>query len=183
MTEQHRRMAADIEREFGGDVLEMLTRTKPEPLASVDTLDLTDAGLAALVAKLHGEGIRRVLDTGEWRAFDGKRWTGGEAATKAIERRIISVGRELYDRAPGFEDGLTKAAARAAIRVFNDIGTRAVLSRLAAVESIGTTSDSFDPDGELLNVASGTLNLRTGETHPHRAGDFITRIIDPRSGS
>lgn len=178
MDAQHRRLAADIEREFGGDVLQMLTRTKPEPLASVDTLDLTDAGLAALVAKKHGGGIRRVLDTGEWRAFDGKRWTGGEPAAKAVERHILSVGRDLYDRAPGLDDGLAKQAARAAIRVLNDIGTRAVLSRLAAVECIGTTSDRFDPDGELLNVANGTLNLRTGEMHPHRAGDFITRLID-----
>jgi putative DNA primase/helicase len=178
MDAQHRRLAAEIERDFGGDVLALLTRTKPEPFSALDNLDMTDAGLAELVAAMHGDGIRRVLDTGEWRAFDGKRWTGGEAAIKAIERHVLSVGRALYDRAPGLDDGMTKAAARAAIRVLSDVGTRAVVSRLAAVESIGTTSDRFDMDGELLNVANGTVNLHTGEVHPHRAADLITRIID-----
>jgi putative DNA primase/helicase len=178
MDAQHRRLAAEIERDFGGDVLQMLTRTKPDPLASVGALDLTDAGLAKLVAELYGEGIRRVLDIGEWRAFDGQRWAGGEAAVKLIERRVLEVGRVLYDRAPGLDDGLAKQAARASMRVLSDAGVRAVVSRLAAVESIGTESEVFDTDGELLNVANGTLNLRTGELHPHRAADFITRIIE-----
>ncbi|MBM3763411.1 MAG: hypothetical protein FJW36_24640 [Acidobacteria bacterium] len=153
-------------------------------IAEFTELDFTDAGLAALVAKIHGDGIRRALDTGEFLAFDGRRWIRGEAANKIVERLILDVGRDIYERAPGMPAGHSKHAMKAGWRVQLDPGTKAVLSRLAAVESIGTTSDKFDTDGELLNVANGTLNLRTGELHPHRAGDFITRLIDiPYSAS
>jgi putative DNA primase/helicase len=176
--QREKQLAADIERDFGGDVVALLTRQQPGPLDDLGTLDLTDAGMAALVAGVHGRSIRRVHDTGEWRAFDGQRWKGGEAAVKRIERAILDVGRELYDRAPGLEAGLAKAAARASMRVLSDAGTKAVLSRLTAVQSIGCMSDIFDSDGEALNVGNGTLNLRTGELRPHRAEDFITRLIE-----
>ncbi|MBM3760932.1 MAG: hypothetical protein FJW36_11865 [Acidobacteria bacterium] len=147
-------------------------------IAEFTELDFTDAGIAELVAKLHGDGIRRALDTGEFLAFDGRRWIRGEAANKIVERFILDVGRDIYERAPGMSAGLSKHAMKAGWRVQQDPGTKAVLSRLAAVEAIGTTFDTFDTDGELLNVANGTLNLRTGELHPHRAGDLITRLID-----
>lgn len=37
--------------------------------------------------------------------------------------------------------------------------------------------EALDRDGWLLNVANGTLNLRTGTLQPHDRGDFLTRCI------
>ena len=178
MTERKQDLAAGIEREFGPGVLAMLGESRPNHLTTVDELDLTDSGLAAIVAKAAGDGFRRCNDTSEWRADDGRVWVGGEAAVKQLERTVLNIGRQLYDRAPGLESGLAKRASSFALRARSDAGVRAVMSRLAAVEGLACTSDIFDKGPELLNVANGTIDLRTGELRGHQRADFITRLID-----
>jgi len=171
-------VAGAFEREFGPGVSALLKADRPAHLASVDETSLTDWGMAEIVAKSAGDGIRRVLDIGEWRAFDGRVWSGGEAAVKCIERAVVNAGTKLYERAPELEQRLSRRASAAGLRAMSDIGVKAILSRLAAVESIGCKADIFDRNGELLNVANGTVDLRTGELRHHQREDFITSIID-----
>ena len=73
MTGNSRKLATDIGRQYGGGVLALLQAAPSPHLESVDEVDLTDSGIAGIVAKKAGDGIRRVLDLQEWRAFDG-RW-------------------------------------------------------------------------------------------------------------
>src|SRR5207249_3245258 len=47
-----------------------------------------------------------------------------------------------------------------------------------AQSSVPIGTNELDCDPWLLNVATGTIDLRTGEMRPHERSDFITKLID-----
>jgi len=54
----------------------------------------------------------------------------------------------------------------------------AMIREAEALDGIAALPEWFDKDKFLLNCRNGTLDLRTGELHPHNKDQMITRIID-----
>jgi len=53
----------------------------------------------------------------------------------------------------------------------------AMISLAASEEGIPILPKELDRDPWLLNVANGTIDLRTGELRPHNRNDLITKLI------
>jgi P4 family phage/plasmid primase-like protien len=67
---------------------------------------------------------------------------------------------------------LRKWAAQSEAR----IRLEAMLSIAARLEPLASAADRFDRDPWLFNCRNGTVDLRTGELHPHVQDDGITRL-------
>lgn len=58
----------------------------------------------------------------------------------------------------------------------SDAGVRGVLAQASTMHPFDAVVDDMDADPYLLNVANGTVDLRTMELKPHDPGDRITKI-------
>ncbi len=78
-----------------------------------------------------------------------------------------------------------KAAVGWALRTHGSSTIKAMIGLARSAPQISTVHTKLDADPWLLNVANGTLNLRTGELHPHRPEDLITKLApvtyDPKA--
>lgn len=67
---------------------------------------------------------------------------------------------------------------RLALKALTNRSIDAAIKELPSVPGVPARADEFDAHEELLSVANGTINLRTGALHPHRPEDMITRRLD-----
>jgi putative DNA primase/helicase len=107
--------------------------------------------------------------------WDGKRWRrddSGEAERRAktVSRLLLAEASEVED--PGERNKLVAHAQRseAATRV------RDMLWHARSEPGIPIQPIDLDADSWLLNVANGTLDLRTGELHAPDRADHITKL-------
>jgi putative DNA primase/helicase len=137
------------------------------------TTELANAG--RLVAQ-HGSDLRYCHLWRCWLAWDGRRWKRDHVE---VERRAKKVVRGIYsEAADALDPGERKELSRWAVQS----ETRAQMTNMIALaqseEGISVDSEELDTDPWLLNVANGTLDLRTGELREHRREDLITKVVD-----
>jgi putative DNA primase/helicase len=53
---------------------------------------------------------------------------------------------------------------------------KAMVTLAESESGVAVLDDQFDVDPYLFNVKNGTIDLRTGELHPHRRSDLITKL-------
>lgn len=152
---------------------------------------LTDLGNAERFVDLFGSDFRYCYVWGKWVTWDGTRWQVGadgeaeraaqcvplqihEEARAAAEAAVISAKAERHDdseRLKGWAQALrvwaTKSEATGRIR--------ALLAEAKAMLEV--KYDVFDFDAYSLNVANGTIDLKSGALRPHNRGDQITKLI------
>lgn len=158
----------------------------------------TDSANADAVVREHGKGYLYVVEWEAWVAWDGRRWdrTGAKGRvqnavmlTARLEHYRTSVQlRDLEEEnrkamLSGQKDEELEARIKYVQRLLKwheqsqnagriDATTRLLETRLVA------SMKELDKNPWLLNVANGTLDLRTAELHPHRASDLITQICN-----
>jgi len=134
---------------------------------------LTDMGNAERFAKQHGSKIRWVPKFNQWASWDGRRWKLDEGG--AAVRLAKETARKLF-----FEAGREPKKAER-----DKVVTHAVASQYAsrieamirlAKSDLEIEPEMLDSDPWLLNVANGTLDLRTGELSEHDPADLITKL-------
>lgn len=141
------------------------------------TQPITDLWNARRLIETHGTELRHAPQLGAWLVWDGRRWAEdvtGEAVRRA--KRVIDDLREVV-----FSDEEPSAQRRrlAAWQRAQQAGRIDGLLRLASTEpGVPVLVSNLDADPWLLNVANGTLDLRSGELREHRRGDLITKLID-----
>ncbi|MET9959286.1 phage/plasmid primase, P4 family [Streptomyces sp. NPDC006326] len=132
--------------------------------------DQTDAGIAVRLRDYmarNGGGVRYAQGLG-FLVWDGTVWAPGNDEVKAA---LIQMGAELI--ASG-DDGARKLALKALTnRAIED-----VIKVLPSVPGVPARAGDFDAAPELLSVKNGTINLRTGQIHPHSPADMITKRLD-----
>lgn len=149
----------------------------------------TDMANAAWFVERFGEHIRYVTTWKKWLAFDGKRFALDESgvmrlAMRAAEQRL-AIALEMYcDAVKAADDSAEtkKAIARALAYVgwakrsqqAPKIEAMVRLARNAAAVAVDHTA--LDADPYLLNVANGTIDLRTGALKAHDPADLITKL-------
>lgn len=120
---------------------------------------LADAYAGRLI-HVHGVG---------WMTWDGTRWAdderlGAQAAVYDVLRQALA-------------DSLRDPDLRTDVRKCETAnGVEGVLRLAAALEPFAVTVGDLDADPHVLNVANGTLDLRTGELRAHNPGDLITKV-------
>jgi putative DNA primase/helicase len=138
------------------------------PLELVDAKPpaFSDDALALRFCDRHAGDLRFVAAWGKWFRWDGARWRQDDTLFAHDLTRLVC--REAAAECIG------SVNAKAAIA---SAKTVAAIERLARADRrIAATSDQWDPDPLLLNTPAGVVDLRTGDTCPHRAEDFMTKI-------
>jgi putative DNA primase/helicase len=148
-----------------------MDRTRVEA-APEEILD-SDMANATRLAARYGQDLRYTAARG-WFAWDGRRWAHDEKALRVQElakETAKSIFTEI-ERAPD-KDAMFRHAKRSQGR--NSIDAMVWLAR--SESGIPALITDFDCNGWLLNVANGTIDLRTGELGPHRREDLISNIV------
>jgi len=124
--------------------------------------------LAYRLAARYAGKLMHVYGLG-WFAWDGRRWA--EDTRGACQRAVIDVIRRAL--AGSVNDPQLR---RDVTRCETDPGIRGVLAIAAALQPFAFTIADLDADPYLLNVANGTLDLRTMQLLEHAPADRITKV-------
>lgn len=158
----------------------------------------TDSANAEAVVADHGKSYVYVQKWAFWLAWDGRRWA--EAGAEAqMHRSIIQSMRARYSAAKSRRREAEERIQHAALTMQKDEAAeraskreKSLLkwyeqsqnqSRIAACRAgmqahLGITHDQLDRSPWLLNVANGTIDLRTAELRDHDRSDMLTQIAD-----
>jgi putative DNA primase/helicase len=133
----------------------------------------TELANAEEMHRRHGHELRYHVDRGEFSVSTGKQWKSdveGQVTrwAKAIARTSTQRLLDSVDR---------RELARFQKQVESARGIESVLRLLRTEPGISVTHEAFDQDDYLLNVANGTIDLRTGKLRPHDPADMITHCI------
>jgi putative DNA primase/helicase len=156
----------------------------PASLADLDGNDplpgepKTELGYARRLIEVYGDRLRFVPQwgqSGRWLVWDGRRWALD--ATGQAPRWMKVIARRLTNGALAIEgESERKAAMNLARRAESSAAVRGALTLASTEASIVVTPDDLDADPFLLNCTNGTLDLRTGQLHPHEPGDLLTKM-------
>jgi putative DNA primase/helicase len=133
--------------------------------------DYTDEALALRFTELHKDRLRYVAARGRWLNWDGSVWLVDETML------AFDLARAVCRQASSECDSPRVAAVIASAK------TVAAVERLAKADRRhAATVEQWDADPWLLNTPSGVVDLRTGQTRLHRAGDHMTKITTVAPG-
>jgi putative DNA primase/helicase len=110
--------------------------------------------------------------------WDGARWRRDELNSVQELTRAVSVVRWDEVAAMGNpEEGESKSKrARWALATESKRGRDNMLALAQSVPGISVSHEALDGDAWLLNVANGTLDLRTGVLREHARADHLTKL-------
>jgi putative DNA primase/helicase len=136
----------------------------------------TDAGNAERLVALHGKDLRHCHVSGKWFCWDGRRWAIDD--TGEVVRRATDTVREIYVEAATQDDSSDRdATALHARRSEHESRLRAMIVLARSEPGIPIRPEDLDRDPWRLNVANGTLDLRTGELLPQLRDDLLTKLV------
>lgn len=129
----------------------------------------TDLANARRFVFMHGDRLRYCHAWKRWLVWDGRRWAVDD--DRAVQRLAKATADNIWGEALKWNDSntLKHAAATAS--------SRGITAMLALAESeLPVSVDDLDSQPHLVNCASGTIDLRTGEMRPHRREDNLTKL-------
>lgn len=104
-----------------------------------------------------------------WHYWDGKRWAFDDKGR--AHRAVLEVLETSW------KEALTDEKLAKDIRgCMTEPAQRGVLGIAEALPAFAATADELDADPYLLNVANGTVDLRTLELRQHDPADKITKV-------
>ncbi len=145
------------------------------------SLARSDAGNAERMGVLFGDRFRWLpynKTGGEWFVWDGRRWA--PQSKEAVKRLALDTARALglaAIRLPS-DDPLRMKLLAHALKSESAKGIDDAAKCAKLLDGVRITRKQLDADPELLNVANGTLDLRTFELRPQNPADLITKLID-----
>lgn len=144
-----------------------------DPASELLVLNLTDAGNAERFVAHVGSRFAYVHTWATWLHYDGTRWQrdGSGEAVRAALATLRSMAAEA-EKVPD-EDHRSELLKHAL-----DSESSARLSAMLTLgqSMLPVSTDALDQSVDLLNVANGTLDLRTGDLLPHSRDHWLTRL-------
>lgn len=135
----------------------------------------TDLGNAIRMATRFRGDVRFCKAWGEWLVWDGTRYAPDQ--TGAAMRLAKETARRILAEAATIVDSDERKAHTAwAMASQSRAKLEAMLALAASEPGVPVGVDEMNRDGWLLNVANGTIDLRTGELLPHDRADLITQL-------
>ena len=146
-----------------------------EPSLAAQIERYTDLGNAKRFASRYRNQLRYCERWAHWYCWDRMRWREDE--TLEAHRRAAELIRSLY----AFAKRITDEDDRKAFltHVYKSESHRALTAMLAlarADAAISVSPGQFDCHTWLLTVHNGTIDLRTGQLHPHDQRHLITKL-------
>ncbi len=135
----------------------------------------TELGYARRLVRVYGDRLRYVPVWRRWLVWDGTRWAPDETGQvarwgKAIARRMTTDAMAVADTQE------RKALLSLARGGESSAGVSGALKLASTEAAVAVTPDQLDADPFLLNVANGTLDLRTLQLRPHDPADLLTKV-------
>jgi len=172
-----------LEASHTADELERLAARAPEwEATTTEPNDPTllpavrDLAHAEALADLWRDHYRWAGHRGTWMAWTGQRWepvTEQQAATGATTALRKHYARQLGEARDREEIGRLTGLVTDACTYSRIVGA---LSFLKGFAGFHTDAEAWDADPWLLNVANGTIDLRTGTLKPHDPADLCTKL-------
>jgi P4 family phage/plasmid primase-like protien len=138
----------------------------------------TDAANARRLAAKHGMAVRWCDPWGKWLVWDGKRWVIDDQ--RRIDALAKGVANDLWTEAATIAPNSDRDTVQAMLsfaRASNGAnGVRNALTLARSESDIPILPGTLDTDPWLLNVANGTIDLRTGNTRQHSRSDYLTKL-------
>jgi putative DNA primase/helicase len=134
---------------------------------------MNDIDNGRLFAKLHHEQVKYIETWERWFEWTGSVWSEDRNATARLLAQKTAKLIESEARKSTSKD-FAKHAKHSCSRA----GVEAMLKLAEDDGRVRMRSDRFDTDPWLLNVANGTIDLRTGTRRGHRPEDYITKIVE-----
>lgn len=168
---------------------------EPKTAPRYEPEDYTDVGQARALYQVYGGKLRFSRAT-KWLVYDGKRWEESEERARSIvhkftdiqlkeARKMLKVARAKLDAAIESDDDEAKKAAQEEVKKASGYRSH-ILSYRKAFRISATLTElapsvlidvkELDKNPYLLNTPSGTVDLKTGDIHPHDPGDYCTKI-------
>src|SRR5436309_2556982 len=174
------------------DAREKVERAFTEMHTSLVDLPLTDAGNAERMIALYGDRFRWATDREEWLAWDGQRWARGSA--EVVKGLALDVARltqggaiRLDTEARPKGQSTRRAVLKHTLYAESARGIANAVQVAKVLPSVWVEGRALDSRPDLLNVANGTLDLRTFELRAHDPRDLLTRVIkvpyEPTAGA
>lgn len=132
----------------------------------------TDVGNGRRFARLHGARFRYCKQFDRWFHFEDGYWREDQTVVtdQAAKATIEAMHRDAL------EQGGQKKLRRWALESESAGRVRAMLT--LARSDLPIRPEAFDTQPHLLNLANGTLDLRTEQLQPHRSEDLLTTKLD-----
>lgn len=135
----------------------------------------TDDGNALRLIAAFGEDIRWDTAAGKWLSWDGTRWATDN--TFEVVRRARAVSRSITKEAEQVRDPDLAKTVRRWANTSQSKGRLDAMVALAKTDpGVAFPAGALDADTHVLNVANGTVDLRTGELHDHDRSDLISKV-------
>jgi P4 family phage/plasmid primase-like protien len=147
----------------------------PESLGFINE---TDVGNAKRLVQRHGHRLRYCAALGQWFVYCHGRWQSDETGL-VVQFAKDTVAAILVD-AQGQPDAERERLKKHALKSEHEQRIKAMINLAKTEPGIPVSPHQFDREAYLLNVANGTLDLRTRELRPHRPEDLITKMAPVR---
>ena len=136
---------------------------------------LTDLGNAERLVSKCGEDLRYLHSESCWLVWNGKQWVKDDQ--ELVKQKAKEVVMSIYAEASkALDSSERKAIGNWAKSSESDYRIKGMLS--LAQPDLAIRSEELDKDPYLLNVANGTINLKTGKLQPHKKENYLTKIVD-----
>lgn len=159
-----------------------------EPPVTFPEFNLTDLGNGERFVEEQGENLRYCNPWKDWLIWEDTHWERDKVQrvmtmARATVRGIYEQVHALVERIANATDKAERKALAAeqdrllshAMRSENVTRVTA-MARLAEMD-LSVSPAALDANTWLLNVANGTLDLRTGTLRPHARADLLTKCI------
>jgi len=140
---------------------------------------LTDIGMVERFKAKHAKDFRYCHTSDQWFHWNKKYWEKLKDASK-IHSLIKEISNDLIYELNNFqEEGKIRNEIIKAVKHYgNEISRKAVYRDVRDTGGMGININDLDKEKYLLNVANGTLDLRTGILQEHNKRDFISKYIN-----
>jgi putative DNA primase/helicase len=146
---------------------------QPATVTSTEEYHRNDRGNSLRLVARHGKNLRYNFQRGRWLIWDGRRWQWDEVG--AIIGKAKDTARAIFNEAAKAQDSAERhALASWAHTSESEARLRSMISLTR--DEVPVLLKDLNRDPWLLNVANGTLDLRTGELRPHKREDLITKL-------
>ncbi len=144
--------------------------------------DLTDAGNAERLAKMHGQDLRYLPARKGWLTWDGRRWCA--IAEEEVIALALNVVASIFEEAAAAgKRGDTERSTelqKHATRSRSAAGLANMVRVARALPGITIRPEQLDADPWLFCCANGVLDLHTLELRPHERDLLLTKVSTVR---
>lgn len=135
----------------------------------------TDYGNAERLHALYGRVFRYSAALG-FIVWDGRRWRPDEDDA-AMMRLALETARTLFAQAAGLESQDTRETwVKYSLSCERSAALKSAIDLARSIPGVSIGVAELDADMMLLNIESGTINLRDGTIRAHDPTDLITKL-------